>query len=287
MPTIALTSGTIHYQETGHGQPLILLHANPGDCRDYSAVIPKLAQHFRVLALDWPGYGQSSLNIAPETVTASFFTAVLREFITALNLPPVLLIGNSLGGNAAARLASESPKLVRAVVLVSPGGFTAHNIITHSFCRLQGSRFALSPTLWARLYLRKSTPQTKAMLKRAAGEQTTEARLAQNRALWRSFATDDNDLRPLAANIKAPVLLMFGKYDPAIPAHKDGKVAHQCFPHAQFVALPCGHAPFAEIPHDFLTQVLPFLAQCVSNSVNVGMVTEPPNAVAPLHLTPP
>lgn len=280
MPTISIACGNIHYEEQGQGQPLILLHANPGDARDFAAVIPELAQHYRVLAVDWPGYGQSTLNAAPETVTASFFTTVLRDFILALGLPPVLLIGNSLGGNAAARLASESPELVRGTVLVSPGGFTKHNFITRSFCRLQGSRFAMSPKLWARLYLRRSTPYTKAMLARAAEEQTTDARLIQNRALWRSFGTDDNDLRTLAGNITAPVLLMFGQFDPAIPAHKDGKVARQCLPQAKFVALRCGHAPFAEVPTEFLAKVLPFLAASVSG---VSAIAEPSAVVVNLH----
>lgn len=43
----------------GEGPPLLLLHANPGDHRDYDAVIPALAARFRVIALDWPGYGAS------------------------------------------------------------------------------------------------------------------------------------------------------------------------------------------------------------------------------------
>lgn len=281
MPTVSLSSGNIHYQEQGQGQPLILLHANPGDSRDFAAVIPELAQHYRVLAVDWPGYGQSTLKVAPETVTASFFTNVLRDFITALALPPVLLIGNSLGGNAAARLASESPELVGGAVLVSPGGFTKHNFITRNFCRLQGSRLALSPKLWASLYLRRSTPYTKAMLERAAGEQTTLTRLIQNRALWRSFGSDDNDLRGLAGRIQTPVLLMFGLLDPAIPAHKDGKVARLCLPQAKFVALRCGHAPFAEVPTEFLAQVLPFLA--TSATANVKAAPEPSAAVVDLH----
>ena len=96
MPAISLSSGNLHYQDHGQGRPVILLHANPGDSRDFAAVIPELAQHYRVLAVDWPGYGQSSLNVAPDNVTASFFTSVLRDFILTLGLPPVLLVPSSL-----------------------------------------------------------------------------------------------------------------------------------------------------------------------------------------------
>jgi pimeloyl-ACP methyl ester carboxylesterase len=241
--------------------PLVLLHANPGDHRDFEAVIPAFAQHYRVLALDWPGYGQSAPPEHPETVSASFFYNVLREFIAALALPKAFFIGNSLGGNAAARLAIESPDLVRGLVLASPGGFTPHNFITRLFCKFQGSRFALSPHRWASFYLKRRTPVTKAMLERASTVQATKPRLALSRALWRSFAGSEHDLRQSASAIKAPTLLLFGKQDPAIPASKDGKVAAQCIPSARFVALPCGHVSFAEDPELFLAEVQPFLAR--------------------------
>ena len=113
MPLLTLSSGTVHYMEQGKGAPLVLLHANPGDSQDFDAVIPALAQTNRVLALDWPGYGGSDVPADPGSMTVLHFYRVLREFITALALPPAFFIGNSVGGNAAARLAVESPHLVR------------------------------------------------------------------------------------------------------------------------------------------------------------------------------
>lgn len=240
--------------------PIILLHANPGDSQDFEAVIPTLAQQYRVLAVDWPGYGQSSLPKQTETVGVLFFYQVLREFLTALALPPAFFIGNSLGGNAAARLAIESPDLVRALVLVAPGGFTSPNFLTRSFCALQGSRFSLSPYRFASLYLKRRTATTQAMLVRASTTQAAAPQITLNRAIWRSFATSDNDLRSIAHGIKAPTLLLFGKHDPVIPANKDGLVAAAIIPKAKFAVLPCGHASFAEVPELFLAEVQPFLA---------------------------
>jgi pimeloyl-ACP methyl ester carboxylesterase len=98
MPTVNLPSGVVHYVELGQGVPLILLHANPGDSSDFEAVIPALAQHYRVLALDWPGYGRSAVPDQLKVVSAHFFYNILREFLKALALPPALFIGNSLGG---------------------------------------------------------------------------------------------------------------------------------------------------------------------------------------------
>jgi pimeloyl-ACP methyl ester carboxylesterase len=262
MPSVVLSSGSVHYSEHGQGAPLVLLHANPGDSRDFEAVIPALSKNYRVLALDWPGYGQSAIPQSPESANVLLFYKILREFITALALPPAFFIGNSIGGNAAARLAIESPDLVRGLVLVSPAGFTPHNFISRSFCKFQGSRFSISPHRFASMYFKHRTPTTNAMLQRASTAQATPERVALNRAMWRSFAQPENDLRQTAQNIKAPTLLLFGQHDPAIPASKDGKVAAQCIPSSQLIVLPCGHVSFAEVPELFLAKVEPFLASC-------------------------
>lgn len=266
MPTVELSTGTLHYREHGQGVPLVLLHANPGDSRDFDAVVPELARHYRVLALDWPGYGASAMRPRPGDATALAFYGALREFIEALRLQPALYLGNSVGGNAAARLAIEAPARVRGLVLVAGGGFTPHDAISRAFCALQGSRFALSPRFFASLYLGERTPQVRAMLARAAHEQSTPERLALNRAVWRSFAMPEHDLRERAAAITAPTLLLYGRKDPALPAAKDGRVAARCIPHARLVEMPCRHASFAEVPERFLAEVLPFLTQCVSGA---------------------
>jgi pimeloyl-ACP methyl ester carboxylesterase len=259
MPYVNLVSGPVHYSEQGHGVPLILLHANPGDSLDYEAVILALSKNYRVLALDWPGYGQSPSPKQIDIIDVVFFCQVLREFLSALELPPVFLIGNSLGGNAAARLAIENPELVRGLVLVAPGGFTSPNFLSRSFCKLQGSRFSFSPYRFASLYLKLRTVTTRAMLERASTTQAAVPQISLNRTIWRSFSTSDNDLRSIAKNIKVPSLLIFGKYDPVIPANKDGKLAASLIPDAKSVTLPCGHVPFAELPQQFLVEVQAFL----------------------------
>lgn len=259
MPSVHLSTGVVHYVERGEGVPLVLLHANPGDSRDFAAVIPALAQRYRVLALDWPGYGLSPMPRQLGMVNVLFYDRVLREFLAALSLPPAFFIGNSIGGNVAARLASESAGQVRGLVLVAPGGFTPHNVFTRAFCTFQGSRLSLSPRRFAGLYLRRQTPTTRAMLERAATMQATPERVALNRAMWRSFGRPESDLRKVARHIAVPTLLMFGQKDPTIPPGKDGQVAARCIPAARMVTLPCGHASFAEVPELFLAEVQPFL----------------------------
>ena len=259
MPYINISSGNIHYRSYGAGEPLVLLHANPGDGRDYDSVVPKLAQSYRVIVLDWPGYGKSDIPNEPRQVSVIFYYQAFVEFLDALGIEYCYLIGNSVGGCVAARFAAEHPDRALGMVLVSPDGFTEHNVFTRMFCRIQASRFSLPPKLFARLYLKCVTPTTRSMLKRAATFQSTPQRRILSRALWRSFVTSDGDLRLLARAISSPTLLLFGKYDRAISAYRDGRVAARCIPHARYMVLPCGHAAFAELPDQFLEHVTGFL----------------------------
>jgi len=264
MPTITLSTGSVHYQEQGEGTPLILLHANPGDSQDFEAVMPALSQHFRVLALDWPGYGKSMMPPRPDQADCLLFYHILLEFIAAMGLSKVLVAGCSLGGNAAARLAIHQPDKVAGLILIAPGGFTPHDPISAGFCRLQGSTLALAPQMWARQYLSVQNAFTHAMLQRAGGPQSLPHRRQLNRAIWRSFARPEHDLRRDAGNIQCPVLMLFGQHDPAISHKKDGLVAQQCIPHGVKKVLPCGHMAHAEMPEAFLETVMPFLQSCES-----------------------
>ena len=62
--------------------------------------------------------------------------------------------------------------------------------------------------------------------------------------------------------IAAPTLLVFGAQDPVISARRDGRLAASLIPGAKLVVMPAGHAPFAEVPDEFLAEVLPFLERC-------------------------
>lgn len=103
------------------------------------------------------------------------------------------------------------------------------------------------------------------MLTRATAHETARVSLAINRALWRSLARPENDLREVAKSIRAPVLLMFGEKDPAISTKLDGATATRSISHAETFTPPCGVAPFAELPEVFLNRVIPLLQKSFSS----------------------
>lgn len=260
MSLIQTDAGVLHVDEQGQGEPLLLLHANPGDPRDFDAVLPALSEQYRVLRVSWPGYGWSPAPEPPALASVMLFADLLEQLVLKLDLRGLRIIGNSVGGFAAACLAIRQPERVSALVLVSPGGFTAHTFFTRDFCRFKGREYV---TRWlngllARLYLRMKTPVTLAMRERARREQRSPAAVAVNAALWRSFIRPEHDLRESAKAIKARTLVIGGRRDPLIPA-RESQEAALCIPGAGFIVMPCGHAPFAEMPELFLAAVLPFL----------------------------
>lgn len=260
MPTITLSNCQLYYQDIPAKKEtddiLILLHANPGDGQDYDAVITELSENKRIIAIDWPGYGGKSTFSKSlfelGTISPILFYNILLEVLDKLNIQSADIIGNSIGGNVAARLAAKHPEKVKSLVLVSPGGFTKHNPFTKAFCGFQASKLGFSAGHFAHLYLRKRNPTVNAMLARAKSTQSAKAPTKLNRALWQSFKTADNDLLDLAKNITAPTTLIFGKYDPIIPAITDGRNAKKAIAHAETYILPCGHVAFAEVPEKFL-----------------------------------
>src|SRR4051794_11126748 len=116
MPTVPTRAGALVYDELGDGPPLILLASGAHDRHDWDGVRPALAERHRTIAVDWPGHGDSPIAGGIHA-SAPLFASVVEDVLDALDLGPVIVMGTSVGGFAAARLAIERPADVRALVL--------------------------------------------------------------------------------------------------------------------------------------------------------------------------
>ncbi|MER7894475.1 alpha/beta hydrolase [Micromonospora sp. NPDC094482] len=256
--------GPVAVSVRGRGTPLVLLHANPGDGRDYAAIVPALAQRHTTYTIDWPGYGASPPPPQPRTTTAMAYAEILPDVVAGLGLRRAAFLGNSVGGYAAARMAITCPEMVSALILVNSGGFTRPNVLTRALIWLKGTEI-LTRALVGRLpriYLRRRTPVVEEMIARDCARRGDQVSVAVEAAVWRSFMAAEHDLRRRAAEITAPTLLVWGVRDPILG--RDGRSAQRSIPHAVWHPLHAGHVPFAEKPQAFLHAVLPFLARHTS-----------------------
>ena len=252
--------GQVAYSDAGEGPVVVLLHAALHDRRDFDAIVPNLLHDHRVIALDWPGHGDSPAPASSYAPTAAAFADVLADVVTALDLPPAAFVGNSVGGFAAARLAITDPQRVSRLVLVNAGGFTA-SPITNLYCRTLGMPAVMKRVLprFIRSYMKATSENDYAVQERALARAHTQDGVILTAALWRSFAAPEYDLRPHADRITAPCLVVWGSKDTAIPIRL-GRSTAAAIPGSRLEVLPTGHVPFSSDPAGFLAIAAPFLA---------------------------
>lgn len=114
----------IAYTQAGQGAPVVLLHGGgPGanGLSNYERNLDDLAERFRVIVPDMPGYGASSKRLDASDPFGSLADGI-RGMLDALGIERAHLVGNSYGGACALRLALDTPDRVNRLVLMGPGG---------------------------------------------------------------------------------------------------------------------------------------------------------------------
>jgi pimeloyl-ACP methyl ester carboxylesterase len=123
---IRISSGQIHYRSAGQGAPVVMLHPSPLSSAAVLPVAKVLAQHFRVYALDTPGYG---LSEAPTRKPQSLddYLPLLAETLDALGLARVCLYGAATGAQIGVEFARRYPERVALLVMDTAGHISAED----------------------------------------------------------------------------------------------------------------------------------------------------------------
>jgi pimeloyl-ACP methyl ester carboxylesterase len=108
-----------YYEIRGQGEPLLLLHGGLGNIGMFAPGIPEFAKTRQVIAVDLYGHGRTALTDRPMNFidVGNDMATLIRE----LGFRQVDVLGYSMGGGIAFRLAVQHPQLVRRLVLVSAG----------------------------------------------------------------------------------------------------------------------------------------------------------------------
>jgi pimeloyl-ACP methyl ester carboxylesterase len=238
----------------------VLLHATLHDHNDFDPVAERLAARYRTIAVDWPGHGRSDPVGAGRVVDALVFAEVLSDLIDRLELPPAVLIGNSVGGFAATRLALDQPHRVAGLVLVNTGGFTRPTVVSRAASRLLGNP-RVNRRLLPRLvpgYMKARNDHDRGIVGRVQARARTGEGARVAAGLWRSFGTRAYDLRADGSRLAPPTLLVWGTQDTILPL-RAGRQTHAAIPGAQVRTLDTGHVVFASDPAGFLDLAAPFI----------------------------
>lgn len=256
----------IGYRTCGAGHPVLLLHPVGLDGEFWDDVAAVLSAHWRVIALDLPGHGQS--DVGPHEQSLSQMALEIAELIDAVGQPPVTVVGCSLGGMVAQALALERPDLVGALVLAN----TSHDRDAASRAALEKrAEKALSgmPTIVADTIERWFDPSYAAAhpdrverlrAKLDAADPVVHARM------WRAIAALDHGER--LACITVPSLIVSGSQDRSIPAAATLAMV-QALPGSRHVELDgAGHLTPYERPEDFARLVADFLQACAQDETH-------------------
>lgn len=115
MPTAQVNDNTIHYTDTGSGKPVILLHGFPLDGRIWAGQADRLAERYRVIVPDLPGFGQST---AAKPFSIQSMAQDVRQLARELDALPCAVAGLSMGGYVALAWSKLCPTDIAALMLV-------------------------------------------------------------------------------------------------------------------------------------------------------------------------
>jgi pimeloyl-ACP methyl ester carboxylesterase len=117
---LELDGERIHYIDQGAGPPLFLIHGLGGQLRNFTyALVGRLANEFRVIAVDRPGSGYSTRPAGADARLRAQ-GRVLAKVIGALKLDRPLVVGHSMGGAIALAIGLDNPECASGLALIAP-----------------------------------------------------------------------------------------------------------------------------------------------------------------------
>jgi len=122
MPKVKANNITLHYEQQGSGEPLILLPFLSADNACYTFQVAEYAKHFTCISVDLRGTGESDRPTAPYSIED--LADDIAAFLDALNIPSAHITGLSLGGGIGLWLAAKYPNKVKSLSVHSGWGKT-------------------------------------------------------------------------------------------------------------------------------------------------------------------
>jgi pimeloyl-ACP methyl ester carboxylesterase len=265
----------LRYVRTGSGDPVVLVHGFGSSLYTWKDVLPALAARHEVVALDLPGFGESD---RPGDLAFDDLPRAVVGLMDRLGLERVALVGNSLGGAAAAVVAAERTERVSALVLVDAAGFDLAPSGRPRLVRLATS--ALGPALSAlpgkRLLVETALRQVFHDPRRVSAERVAEYAAAARhpgtfaavRSLGRSLGPRGAGFEAILGRVEAPTLVLWGEHDRWIPAAHADRFVQRIGGSRKVVIPACGHVPQEERPAETARLVLGFLAEAAGRPVS-------------------
>lgn len=249
--SLDLLSCTVRYRRAGAGPPLLFLHGAAG-VPGWTPWMARLAERFDVIVPDHPGFGASDTPAWFDNVHDLAYYYL--DFMAALDLRGVHLVGHSIGGWIAAEVAVRTTAALRTLTLVAAAGLRIPGVERVDV-------FLLAPEDLPRALYHDQGLADAAALRPKTDEQVdldlknsySFARLAWQPRLY------DPHLDKWLHRIDVPTLLVWGDADQVVPPGY-AREFQRFIPHATVEIIErCGHVPQLEQPDAFVRTVGTFV----------------------------
>jgi pimeloyl-ACP methyl ester carboxylesterase len=265
----------IHYGDVGSGEPVVLLHgAGPGATAwsNFRANVDDLARSHRLLLPDLPRFGRSD---KPRTTVPrlDFLSTSIASFLDAVGVQRAHFIGNSLGGQAALKLAIDHPERVGRLVVIGSNAISWSIFsplpaegVRHiaGYYGGEGPSPAKMRTVLESLVYDTSRITDDLVAERYAASVDPEIVAVNREGHWPRQSLDAE-----LARLKAPTLIVWGQDDRASPLDA-ALTMLRLIPDARLhVFNRCGHWAQVERAAEFDRLVLDFFA--------AGAIDRPPS----------
>ncbi len=111
----------MHYIDEGRGDPILCVHGEPSWCYLYREMVPTLAKHGRVIAVDLIGFGRSDKPVGRESYTYALHHDALSALVRQLDLNRITLVCQDWGGLLGLPIATEMPERFARLVIMNTG----------------------------------------------------------------------------------------------------------------------------------------------------------------------
>ena len=247
-------SGPIAYREAGRGPALMLMHGIGGSSKTWEEQYRAFSGSHRVIGWDAPGFGGS--DPAPEQ-TADRWADEAAGLLDRLGIETACLLGHSMGGIIAPRVASRHPGRIDKLIL---SGTRAGFVGALGFEERQREFDTLTPeergrTRAATMAAPGASADVLARLASIAGEVTREAFAGGVAVL------NGTDNRDILRALDLPALVLCGKQDGIAPPERGEEIATLLGDVRITHFEGAGHAAYAEKPDEYNARLAEFLAE--------------------------
>lgn len=249
--------GSLAYREEGAGPVLFFLHGMNGNSRSWASSFLSLRNNFRVIAWDAPSFGSSdSFGDSIEV-----YKSAAKALIKGLGVEKAILIGHSMGGLVATKLAIDSETSVAGLVLSSShlgfGRPKGEPLMFRYSNRIEVLSKNSADAEYTMERAKRSTPEgTHEDVIKFLADVAGNTRIEGIRDGGRMSQETDNTVT--CEDINAPVLMLTGAKDSIISTEMHAALV-AALPKADKVVIPeAGHASYAEYPDIFNKHVKEF-----------------------------